>query len=70
MDSISRLQSGQTHDINQNTNSQNTNMDMNDMIRQRAEVAEKLGKMSVQNATLETDFSNPTVFDVAKMKEK
>ena len=45
-------------------------MDMNDMIRQRAEMAEKLGKMNIQNATLETDFSNPTVFDVAKMKEK
>ena len=43
---------------------------MNDMIRQRAELNEKIAKMNLQNATLETDFSNPTVFDVAKMKEK
>ena len=43
---------------------------MNAMFQQKAELNEKIAKMNLQNATLETDFTNPTVFDVSKMKEK
>ena len=42
---------------------------MNEMFRQRAELNEKIAKMNIQSSTLETDFSNPTVFSIPQMKE-
>ena len=44
-------------------------MDMNEVFKQRAELNEKIMKMNIQQATLETDLSNPTVFNIPQMKE-
>ena len=43
-------------------------MDMGGMLAAKQEMNEKLAKLNYATATIETDFTDPQFFDVAKMK--
>ena len=45
-------------------------MDLGDMLKQRMAMNDQIMQMNLQNATLDTDFTNPMVFNVALAKER
>ena len=45
-------------------------MDFGDMLEKQQAVSEHVQKMNLQFATMETDFTNPMVFDIKGMKQQ
>ena len=45
-------------------------MDFGDMLEKQQAISEHVQKMNLQFATMETDFTNPMVFDVKGMKQQ